>query len=160
MRETEIDGLQYLWQYVDWVTGRKPRNRMYLAWMSQVTHWGLPLNPAWAERGYQHFIQDEQVYDTVDAFLNGLRETDDNVKTIIEGFRERGLEDETLFIMYYLCHDLLMCLVMATMASHLSENGKHPSIIPITTPTEPPLSSIIPVSIIPRRESQQTTSTH
>jgi len=73
---------------------------MYLTWMSQVNHWGLPLNPEWKQENYQSFIQDETDWDTVDAYLNKIRETDDNVKNIIEGFRERGLEEETLFIMY------------------------------------------------------------
>jgi hypothetical protein len=127
---TNIDGLQFFWKYVDYATQRTPRNRMYLTWMSQVTHWGLPTNPEWAEKGYQHFIQDETVYDTVDAYLNGIRETDDNVKSIIEGFRQRGLEDETLFIMFVLFE--FADKVMATTASHLLEIGSLPSIIHIT----------------------------
>ena len=79
---------------------------MYIAWMSQVNHWGLPPNPEWVKKNYQQFTQDETGTDTdtVDAYLNALRETDDNVKAIITGFRERGLENETLFIMYVLCN--------------------------------------------------------
>ena len=36
----------------------------------------------------------------LDAWLNALKWTDDTVKDIILGFRERGLENETLFLMY------------------------------------------------------------
>ena len=98
--EADVDGLKYLWEYVDATVNRKPRNRMYLTWMSQVTHWGLPLNPVWSEKNFQEFIQDETDWETINDYLNGIRETDDNVKNIIEGFRQRGLEEETLFIMY------------------------------------------------------------
>jgi arylsulfatase A-like enzyme len=76
---------------------------MYLTWMSQVTHWGVIPNPSWVRRNYQKFTKDETLYDTIDKYLNGVRETDDIVKEIILGFRERGLEDETLFIMYLPC---------------------------------------------------------
>lgn len=36
----------------------------------------------------------------IDNWLNAVRWTDDIVKEIILGFRERGLENETLFLMY------------------------------------------------------------
>jgi phosphoglycerol transferase MdoB-like AlkP superfamily enzyme len=36
----------------------------------------------------------------MDSWLNAVRWTDDTVQDIILGFRERGLEDETLFLMY------------------------------------------------------------
>lgn len=39
---------------------------------------------------------------TINSWINGLKWTDDIVRDIILGFRERGLEDETLFIMYVL----------------------------------------------------------
>ena len=81
---------------------------MYIAWMSQVNHWGLPLNPQWEKENYQRFIQDETAPDTIDTYLNSIRETDDNVKAIITGFRKRGLEDETLFIMYFLFNIFLI----------------------------------------------------
>lgn len=35
-----------------------------------------------------------------DSWLNAVRWSDDNVRDIILGFRERGLENETLFMMY------------------------------------------------------------
>jgi phosphoglycerol transferase MdoB-like AlkP superfamily enzyme len=36
----------------------------------------------------------------MDSWLNAVKWTDDIVQDIILGFRERGLEDETLFLMY------------------------------------------------------------
>jgi phosphoglycerol transferase MdoB-like AlkP superfamily enzyme len=72
---------------------------MYLTWQSQVTHVYLPLNPAWLENNYQPFTIDQPDTQPIDRYLNGLKETDDLVKEIILGFRERGLEDETLFVM-------------------------------------------------------------
>lgn len=94
------DSLPFFWDYVDHIRSRKPRNRMYLTWQSQVTHVYLPLNPAWLENNYQPFTIDEPDTQPTDRYLNGLKETDDLVKEIILGFRERGLEDETLFVMY------------------------------------------------------------
>jgi phosphoglycerol transferase MdoB-like AlkP superfamily enzyme len=90
------ESLPYLWDYVDGIRSRTPKNRMYLAWQSQVTHWGIPLNPEWTKDNYRPLTQDQDI----DRYLNGLKETDDLVKEIILGFRARGLEDETLFIMY------------------------------------------------------------
>jgi phosphoglycerol transferase MdoB-like AlkP superfamily enzyme len=68
--------------------------------MSQVTHIWLPLNPAWEKLNYQAFTQDKPDTQSTDLYLNGIRETDDLVKDIILGFRNRGLENETLFVMY------------------------------------------------------------
>jgi len=79
---------------------RTPRERLYLTWMSQVTHIWLPLNPAWEELNYQAFTEDDPNTASTDLYLNGIRETDDLVKEIILGFRERGLENDTLFVMY------------------------------------------------------------
>ena len=96
---TTLDSLPFFWDYVDHIRSRKPRNRMYLTWQSQVTHVYLPLNPAWLENNYQPFTIDQPDTQPTDRYLNGLKETDDLVKEIILGFRERGLEDETLFVM-------------------------------------------------------------
>jgi phosphoglycerol transferase MdoB-like AlkP superfamily enzyme len=68
--------------------------------MSQVTHLWLPLNPAWEKLNYQAFTQDKPDTQSTDLYLNGIRETDDLVRDIILGFRKRGLENETLFVMY------------------------------------------------------------
>ena len=93
------DGLPFLWQYVDHIRERTPKDRMYLTWVSQVTHQWLPLNPAWEAKNYQPFTKDAPDTQGTDLYLNGVRETDDLVKSIISGFRERGLENETLFVM-------------------------------------------------------------
>lgn len=66
-----------------------------------MTHIWLPLNPAWETVNYQAFTQDASGTESTDHYLNGIRETDDLVKDIILGFRERGLENETLFVMYH-----------------------------------------------------------
>jgi len=93
-------GMEVLWDYVDTVMERSPRNRMYLGWMTSTTHMPFMINPEWVEKSYQGFIKDDSEWSSLDRWLNAIRWTDDKVKEIILGFRERGLENETLFIMY------------------------------------------------------------
>jgi phosphoglycerol transferase MdoB-like AlkP superfamily enzyme len=91
-------GLEFLWKYVDNTIARNPRNRMYLGWMSTTTHMPFLISPEWP--GRESYVKDDGYWDSVDSWLNAMRWTDDKVKEIILGFRERGLEDETLFLMY------------------------------------------------------------
>jgi Sulfatase len=93
-------GLEYLWKYVDNALARTPRERLFLGWMSTTTHTPFVISPEWIEKSYQHFTQDDAEWGSMDAWLNAVRWTDDKVKEIILGFRERGLENETLFLMY------------------------------------------------------------
>jgi len=90
--------LEYFWKYVDHTISRNPRNRMYLGWMSTTTHTPFLISPEW--QGRANYVKDESHWSSVDNWLNAVRWTDDKVKEIILGFRERGLEDETLFLMY------------------------------------------------------------
>ena len=92
-------GLDLLWKYVDTALDRSPRNRMYLGWMSSTTHMPFLINPDWLEKNYQPFVQDNDEWISMDRWLNAIRWTDDKVEELILGFRERGLENETLFIM-------------------------------------------------------------
>jgi phosphoglycerol transferase MdoB-like AlkP superfamily enzyme len=91
-------GLELFWQYVDNTRSRGPKNRMYLGWMSTTTHTPFRIAPEW--EGQKSYVEDWAHWDSVDNWLNAVRWTDDKVKEIILGFRERGLEDETLFLMY------------------------------------------------------------
>lgn len=90
--------MEYFWRYVDNAIQRQPRNRMYLSWMSSTTHLPFVFMDGWLEQHYQPFVQDWNWFST-DRWLNALRWTDDMMKQIILGFRERGLENETLFLM-------------------------------------------------------------
>jgi len=92
------DSLEYLWKYVDHTTSRKPKNRMYIGWMDSTSHTPFILPPFW--KNNVTFYHEETAWASVNSWLNSLRWTDDIVKEIILGFRERGLEDETLFVMY------------------------------------------------------------
>lgn len=93
-------GLDFLWKYVDNTRARVPKNRMFLAWLTTTTHNPFSVPPEWAEMNHRAYVKDDRIYDSVDRYLNAVRWTDDKVKEIILGFRERGLEDETLFLMY------------------------------------------------------------
>jgi len=81
---------------------------MYLSYKTSTTHTPIIINPAWLETNYHAYLEKgddwELWYDRehlpIDTWLNGVRWSDDLVKQIILGFRERGLEDETLFVMY------------------------------------------------------------
>jgi phosphoglycerol transferase MdoB-like AlkP superfamily enzyme len=81
---------------------------MYLAWMTSTTHTPLNLPPTWKEKNLRHYLEKGDNSDLwhlrehlpLDSWLNAVRWTDDNVKDIILGFRERGLENETLFLMF------------------------------------------------------------
>jgi len=93
-------GLELFWQYVDNAITRVPKNRMYLGWMTTTTHMPFKINPEWLGRNYQPFVVDDDEWISMDKWLNAVRWTDDKIKEIILGFRERGIENETLFIMY------------------------------------------------------------
>ena len=87
---------------------------MYLSWKTSTTHYPYRISPAWMETNFKYYweAKDFTIPDGFNAkyynsknlnvWLNCLRWTDDAVKEIILGFRERGLEDETLFVMYLL----------------------------------------------------------
>jgi phosphoglycerol transferase MdoB-like AlkP superfamily enzyme len=85
---------------------------MYLSWQDSTTHTPLILPPKWAETNYRSYLKKEgdssqwtnREHLPLDSWLNAVRWTDDTVKEIILGFRERGLEDETLFFMYHTLH--------------------------------------------------------
>jgi len=115
---------------------RKPRNRLLLGWMSSTTHTPFLINPKWKDDNFKDYIEGETSWDTVNGYLNAIRWTDDKVKEIILGFRERGLENETLFVMYPPLLALLRCIVKETMASRSLDNGPRPSKIPTTKLTE------------------------
>jgi hypothetical protein len=72
---------------------------MYLGWMSTTTHTPLHLPPGMDVKSYVH---DSPEGDSMNSWLNALRWTDDAIQEIVLGFRDRGLENETLFVMYYL----------------------------------------------------------
>lgn len=98
---------------------------MLLGWMSSTTHTPFIINPKWKNGNFKDYIKGETSWDTVNGYLNAVRWTDDKVKEIILGFRERGLENETLFIMYppQPLETTLSSLVRGTMGSHLPDNG-------------------------------------
>jgi hypothetical protein len=92
---------------------RVPKNRFYVSWMDSTTHYPFILPPAWKEKNHKTYFDIESfspaaevghTFDpiTINTWLNTLKWTDDHVKDIILGFRERGLENETLFVMYKL----------------------------------------------------------
>lgn len=79
--------------------------------MDSTTHWPFILPPEWKKTNYKTYYEDKSSdsseepgdtfeLETVNEWLNTLKWTDDAVRDIILGFRDRGLEDETLFIMY------------------------------------------------------------
>ena len=68
--------------------------------MTNTTHNPFRVPPEWEREYSQKYINDDRFYDSVDRYINAVRWSDDKVKEIILGFRERGLEDETLFMMY------------------------------------------------------------
>jgi phosphoglycerol transferase MdoB-like AlkP superfamily enzyme len=80
-------------------------NRMYLSWKTSTTHTPIILPPEWEqkkylEKGNNWELWNQREHLPVDSWLNGVRWTDDTVRKLILGFRERGLEDDTLFMMY------------------------------------------------------------
>jgi hypothetical protein len=96
-----------LWKYVDRTTNRNPKNRMYLSYKTSTTHTPLIFPPGWEEENYRDYVEkgeDQGLWHLrehlpIDRWLNAVRWTDDTVRNIILGFRERGLEDDTLFVM-------------------------------------------------------------
>jgi hypothetical protein len=105
-----------MWKYVDNTAARTPKNRMYLSYKTSTTHAPIVINPQWLEannrsyleKGDQWELWHETEHLPIDTWLNGVRWSDDLVKQIILGFRERGLEDETLFVMYIHSHQMLL----------------------------------------------------
>ena len=65
--------------------------------------------PEWLENSYRPYLKktgdpskwDEREHLPIDTWLNALKWTDETFEKLILGFRERGLEDETLFVMYH-----------------------------------------------------------
>lgn len=102
------DSLPFMWRYLDSVNSRNPKNRVYLGWMSSTTHTPLILPDEWLSNNYRSYLKKtgdakswrNREHLPMDTWLNALRWTDDIVRDIVMGFRERGLEDETLFVMY------------------------------------------------------------
>ena len=93
-------GMEYFWRFVDNAIEQKPRKRMYLSWMSSTTHTPFLFSDGWLDKHYQPFVRHKSKWGSTDKWLNAIRWTDDKIKEIILGFRERGLENETLFLMY------------------------------------------------------------
>jgi len=97
-RVDDVDSLEYLWKYVDYAQSRTPKFRMYLSWMSSTSHYPFTLPPQW--KNNRTYIHDEDAWASINSWLNSVRWTDDTIRDLILGFRERGLEDDTLFVMY------------------------------------------------------------
>jgi phosphoglycerol transferase MdoB-like AlkP superfamily enzyme len=107
---TNLEGLKYLSKYLDYVQAHTPKKRFYISWFDSTTHWPFILPPEWKERREAKFYDtitnepgepgDTFVPVNVHTYLNTLRWTDDTMQALISDFRKRGLEDETLFIMY------------------------------------------------------------
>jgi hypothetical protein len=132
-----------MWQYIDDALERKPKNRMYLSWMDSTTHWPIIMPPEWLKKNYRPYLKkigdpsqwEEREHLPIDTWLNALRWTDDTIKDIIMGFRERGLENETLFVMYNFLRWQILILDMAITVFRLPENGAHRSRTRITNHT-------------------------
>jgi hypothetical protein len=75
--------------------------------MTSTTHTPFDLPPSWEEKHHRSYLEKGgnselwrlREHTPLDMWLNAVRWTDDNVRDIITGFRRRGLEKETLFIM-------------------------------------------------------------
>jgi phosphoglycerol transferase MdoB-like AlkP superfamily enzyme len=76
--------------------------------MDSTTHSPLIFPPEWLEnKSYPYLKKSGRSsggHVAMNSWLNALKWTDEIVKDIILGFRERGLEDETLFVMYAISH--------------------------------------------------------
>lgn len=80
---------------------------MYLSYKTTTTHYPFIFPPAWTENNHRDYLEkgdnpelwNDREHLPVDSWLNAVRWTDDQVREIILGFRERGIENETLFIM-------------------------------------------------------------
>jgi len=116
-------GLEHFWKYVDNTINRVPKNRMYLGWMSTTTHTPFRIPSEW--NGRKSYVWTNGEWDSVDNWMNAVRWTDDKVKEIILGFRERGLENETLFLMYFTLLEPELTKVTEIMDSHSQDNGQH-----------------------------------
>ena len=95
------------------------------------------------EKNYRPYVEkpgDPRKWDTrehlpVDSWLNALKWTDDIVRDIILGFRERGLENETLFLMYDFLRWQTLTVDTEITVFHLSGNGARQSRTHITNHT-------------------------
>jgi len=91
--------VDFLWKYIDNTRARVPKNRMFIGWLTTTTHCPFIVPTEWGKANSRSFVIDDDRWHSVDGYLNALRWTDDKIKEIILGFRERGLENETLFLM-------------------------------------------------------------
>jgi len=91
--------LDFIWRYVDNARRRSPKNRMFIGWVTTTTHCPFIVPPKWANESSQSYVKDNDQWHSVNAYLNALRWTDDKIQELITGFRSRGLEEETLFVM-------------------------------------------------------------
>jgi hypothetical protein len=108
---------------------------MYLSWMDSTSHTPFIFPPEWKEKNHRNYIQNEDSWAPINEWLNSVRWTDDIIKEIILGFRERGLEEETLFLMYVI---IAVGLIVATeITDFLSLGNTAPQLtIPITSHIE------------------------
>lgn len=137
-------GIEALFHYVDHTMRRTPRPRMYISWLTVTTHTPFNTYPSWHEQNYQPFVDDKR-WDSTNRWLNAVRWSDDKVKEIVEGFRDRGLENDTLFVMYSLFR-LFLIEVMGTMDFRLCAVIKRRLRIPTTKHIKPVSCSTIPTS--------------
>lgn len=106
--KANVESLDYVWKYIDDVTSRTPKNRMYLSYKTTTSHYPFIFPPKWKENNYKKYLEkgdnpelwEQREHLPVDTWLNAVSWTDDLLQEIIKGFRERGIEDETLFVMY------------------------------------------------------------
>ena|SRR5579859_1194657 len=102
-----VESLEYFWKYLDHARSRSPKNRLYLSYKTTTTHTPLIFPPKWKNEHLKYYLEkgdhselwNLREHLPFDSWLNAVRWSDDCVKEIIEGFRERGLENETLFMM-------------------------------------------------------------
>jgi len=86
--------------------------------MSSTTHYPFTLPPQW--RNNRTYIHDEDAWASINGWLNSVRWTDDTLRDLILGFRERGLEDDTLFVMYLSIMSAVILMVATEITLGLS----------------------------------------
>ena len=138
-------GIEAMFHYVDHTIRRNPRPRMYISWLTVATHTPFNTYPAWHEQHYQPFVDDKR-WDSTDRWLNAVRWSDDKVKEIIEGFRDRGLENETLFVMFSPLSNCQLIEAMETMDSRLCAVTKQRLKTPTTKLIKPASCFTTPTS--------------
>ena len=52
-----VEGLDYLWKYIDHTRSRVPKNRFYISWMSSTTHSPFALPPEWEEKNSKSYFE-------------------------------------------------------------------------------------------------------